>query len=87
VRVEGGCRKDVEGKGDGQAMVVRCRPALALRVVASSASALRVLVASSCVVVASSRGCAVASSYRRPVSQRGGLGRRWEGGAYRVVLK
>jgi len=24
---------------------------------------------------------------RRPVSQRGGLGRRWEGGAYCVVLK
>ena len=39
-----GCREDVEGKGDGQAMVVRCCPALALRVVASSASALRVLV-------------------------------------------
>ena len=38
-----GCREDVEGKGDGQAMVVRCHPALALRVVTS---ALRVLVAS-----------------------------------------
>ena len=41
-----GCREDVEGKGDGQAMVVRCRPALALRVVASSASALRVVASS-----------------------------------------
>ena len=34
-----GCREDVEGKGDGQAMVVRCCPALALSVIALSALA------------------------------------------------
>ena len=53
MRVEGGCRKDVEGKGDGQAMVVRCRPMLALRVVTSSASALRVVTSALRVLVAS----------------------------------
>jgi len=47
-----GCREDVEGKGDGHAMVVHCRPALALHVVASSASVLRVLVVSFSHVVA-----------------------------------
>jgi len=58
-----GCREDVEGKGDGQAMVVRCCPVLALHVVTSSASvlhvvmsALRVLVTSfSHVIISSSR--------------------------------
>jgi len=48
-----GCREDVEGKGDGQAMVVRCRPVLALRVVASSASASRVVTSALRVLVAS----------------------------------
>jgi len=48
-----GCREDVEGKGDGQAMVVRCRPMLALRVVTSSASALRVVTSALRVLVAS----------------------------------
>jgi len=46
-----GCREDVEGKGDGQAMVVRCRPALALHVVASSASVSRVVMSVLCVLV------------------------------------
>jgi len=48
-----GCREDVEGKGDGQAMVVRCHPALALHVVASSASASRVVTSVLHVLVAS----------------------------------
>jgi len=48
-----GCREDVEGKGDGQAMVVRCRPALALHVVMSSASASRVVMSVLRVLVAS----------------------------------
>ena len=48
-----GCREDVEGKGDGQAMVVRCCPALALRVVTSSASASHVITLALHVLVAS----------------------------------
>jgi len=47
-----GCREDVEGKGDGQAMV-RCHPALALHVVALSASALCVITLALHVLVAS----------------------------------
>jgi len=86
-----GCREDVEGKGDGQAMVVCCRPVLALCVVALSAlvlhvvtSALHVLVASfSHIITWLCHGVIISS----PVSQCGGLGRRWEGGAYCVVFK
>ena len=48
-----GCREDVEGKGDGQAMVVHCCPALALHVIASSASASRVVMSALRVLVAS----------------------------------
>ena len=48
-----GCREDVEGKGDGQAMVVRCRPALVLCVIASSASASHVVTSALHVLVAS----------------------------------
>ena len=54
---ERGCRVDVEGKGDGQAMVVCCCPALVLHVVVLSAlhvvtSALHVLVMSLSHVIA-----------------------------------
>jgi len=48
-----GCREDVEGKGDGQAMVVHCRPMLVLHVVASSASALHVVTSALRVLVTS----------------------------------
>jgi len=48
-----GCREDVEGKGDGQAMVVRCRPTLVLCVIASSASASHVITSALRVLVAS----------------------------------
>jgi len=73
-----GCREDVEGKGDGQAMVVRCRPALALRVVVSSASALRVLVALFSHVVACCR-CLIAWLCRGVIISLSCLSARWAG--------
>jgi len=80
-----GCREDVEGKGDGQAMVVHCCPALVLCVIASSVSVLHVIMSAlhhfpmwSCVVITSSHGCAVASSYHCPVSLSC-LSARWAG--------
>ena len=95
-----GCREDVEGKWDGQAMVVHCHPALALCVVTLSAlalcvvtSVLHVLVTSFSHIIACChrlvmwlcRGIIILSPVSLSCLSAWWAG--WEGGAYHVVFK